>query len=478
MKQLEISATFLSGMYHGKEWPPAPMRLFQAIIAGHNQGRARRIEDAKFGAAMRWLECLPPPSIFACEAISGSTCRRSVPNNDDDIAMSRAVQSRPETPYEKAKRYAFKATSPWFLEGDHMVHYSWEVPEGNESFAEDVKKYASEITILGWGVDMVSSSGAVLASATPRSTVRFTPHSNAGKGRVLRVPCEGSYQSAEVRYSDFISSGWREGGLTFTKTPLKYFQVGYIRDDEQPDQHYQCYHLLEVDGRSSYVRDPREGIAVAAMLRHAINGLLQREGYDDQTIQELLGHGQKGRQVSCLPLPSVGHRHADGMIRRVMLKSSDSSVLSRLNWGLEGCELKYREQPVAMLSPIHASDGVVDRFTSESMVWETVTPVILPGYDQIKKRKRRTEKLIGRSLLQSGITPSQVASIWYRKLPWNHHGYPAGAYQTARYMRYPQYHVKVEFRKAVRGPLALGAGRYFGLGLMVGLEEKRLTVAA
>jgi CRISPR-associated protein Csb2 len=258
----------------------------------------------------------------------------------------------------------------------------------------------------------------------------------------------------------------------------KYQQVESLRDDEQPDQHLQCYNLLELDGRSPYVRDPREGIVVAAMLRHAINGLLQREGFETQTIQELLGHGKKGSQIACLPLPSIGHRHADGMIRRVMLKTTDSFVLDRLGRGLDGCDLRDKEHPVAMLSPIRGSDVVVDRFTCESEVWETVTPVILPGYDQIGNSKRKTEKLISRSILHSGFTPSQVCRIWYRESPWNHHGYPAGTYQTAMYMRYPQYHVRVEFRRPVCGPLILGSGRYFGLGLMVGTEENSLYDAA
>jgi CRISPR-associated protein Csb2 len=205
------------------------------------------------------------------------------------------------------------------------------------------------------------------------------------------------------------------------------------------------------------------------MLRHAINELLQREGYKANVIQDLLGHGEKGSQVVCLPLPSVGHPHADGMIRRVMLKTSEPNILARLDWGLNGYELRSRNFPVAMLSPIDGRDGVVDRFTRESLVWETVTPVILPGYDQVKQKKSKTEKLIGRSLVQSGVNPSQVASIWYQTLPWNHQAYPAGAYQTSQYMRYPQYHVRVQFRKPVGGPLVFGAGRYFGLGLMAGL---------
>ena len=92
---------------------------------------------------------------------------------------------------------------------------------------------------------------------------------------------------------------------------------------------------------------------------------------------------------------------------------------------------------------------------------------MLPGYDRLDERKHKTEKLIGRALAQSGFELSQVRDIWYQMAPWRPHGHRAGAYRVAHYMRYPQYHVRLRFQNAVKGPVVLGVGRYFGLGLMV-----------
>ena len=55
-----ISVTLLDPMFHGRgdrneaEWPPSPMRLFQALINGACIG-GRRL-DASTEAAFGWLE--------------------------------------------------------------------------------------------------------------------------------------------------------------------------------------------------------------------------------------------------------------------------------------------------------------------------------------------------------------------------------------------------------------------------------------
>jgi CRISPR-associated protein Csb2 len=254
--------------------------------------------------------------------------------------------------------------------------------------------------------------------------------------------------------------------LSFTKPPLEYRQVPYRQKREPIERHYTCFQLLTLDGRHRYRRDPRQAIAVAAMLRHAVHEVLQREDHTLSQIQDLMGHGQRHRQMTFLPLPSVGHPQADGLIRRVMLNMPDSAILHRLQWALDGRELQADGNPVAMLSLIEERDTVVERFTGGSHLWETVTPVVLPGYDQRGVSKWKTEKLICRALQQSGFALTEVQDIWYQPAPWHRRGHRAGTYRVADYMRYPQYHVRVRFRNPVKGPVALGAGRYFGLGLM------------
>ena len=131
-----------------------------------------------------------------------------------------------------------------------------------------------------------------------------------------------------------------------------------------------------------------------------------------------------------------------------------------------------------MLSRIQASDGVVNQFTGVGSVWETTIPIVLPGYDHVKRKKARTEKLILRALNQSGFALSNIRDYSFQRLPWHQQGHCAGAYKTAQYMRYPQYHLRVRFAKEIRGPVVLGAGRYLGLGLMSRVWQSHWAEAA
>lgn len=474
MTKLCISILYLSDSYHGAEWPPAPMRLFQALIAGHNQGRARSEPDERFQVAMRWLEQLPPPDIWACEASPGRRCRMFVPNNDDDIAMRQWAKGKPESPLDRAKRYAEKSRQPWLLAGDRSVRYLWDIPIGETASVQVVTECAARITALGWGIDMVVAQGQLLSGETEWPGIRYRPCLNPRTGRMLRVPVAGSHDSTERRYRAFLQSGLRESGLTFTKPPLDYRQISYAWKGEPAESHYACFRLLTLDGRANYRRDARQTVALAAMVRHAVHEVLQQEPDFDAQLRELMGHGDRGGQVALLPMPTVGHQHADGLIRRVMLKVQDAGTLRRLTWALDGRELKADGEPVALLSLIEQWDAVVAQFTQANEWWESVTPVVLPGYDRLNGRKHKTEKLIGRALAQSGFELSQVRDIWYQMAPWQRHGHRAGAYQVADYMRYPQYHVRVCFQQPVKGPVVLGVGRYFGLGLMINTMESKV----
>src|SRR6185312_3320427 len=72
--------------YHGvregaPEWPPAPGRVLQALVAGGARGH--KIPDDLL-AGLEWLERLPPPLITAPHARQGARVSLFVPNNDAD----------------------------------------------------------------------------------------------------------------------------------------------------------------------------------------------------------------------------------------------------------------------------------------------------------------------------------------------------------------------------------------------------------
>jgi CRISPR-associated protein Csb2 len=98
--------------------------------------------------------------------------------------------------------------------------------------------------------------------------------------------------------------------------------------------------------------------------------------------------------------------------------------------------------------------------------------VILPGYADHDPGK--TEVLLRKAIRQVGLSPALAENA---ELEWRRVGFLPGLDLATRYVttdhlkRFPKFHVRVRWRDqsgrpvAVRGPFALGAGRYCGFGL-------------
>jgi CRISPR-associated protein Csb2 len=152
----------------------------------------------------------------------------------------------------------------------------------------------------------------------------------------------------------------------------------------------------------------------------------------------------------------------------------------------------------AVVSPIAASDAMVRRYTEPVSSWATVTPMVLPGYDDPAHYRRRLKngppadeqrKLLGRlderidmlirrAIRQAGL-PDDLAE--HADLEWRKVGFLPGVDLAERYgvpdhLRcLPRLHVRLQWRDRagqairVRGPLCMGGGRFYGLGLFAPL---------
>ena len=95
--QLRITVRFLDGAFHGRgdggepEWPPSPLRLFQAIVAAAATRWSDDSRSIKDATALRWLEQQPPPTIVATRraAIQPRGYRLYVPDNVGDLVAKK-----------------------------------------------------------------------------------------------------------------------------------------------------------------------------------------------------------------------------------------------------------------------------------------------------------------------------------------------------------------------------------------------------
>ena len=449
--------------YHGAEWPPAPLRLFQALAASayRHPSRIDRYRDT-LEALERWS----PPVIYAPRPSPAPAVTSSVPNNDGDLVLDLHAQGKTGEAREKqSKLVTLRERRGRIIED--AVHYVW----GAETTSRQVRALqalADGVTHVGQGTDLAwvqVSSGPKLPAP---SGSRHEPSRLSGNR--LQVPYPGALEALQAFYEAY-RSGISGGDVTGTPRP-EHAESGYASVASLPLRRAATFRLRTLNGDPwSAGRDG--GLAVAAMLRHAIGESAKRAGFDVTAVAELMGHGGPGR-IHAMPLPNVGHYRADGRIRRVMIASTAQTPVdhwSAIRRRLAGEVLSgHQGDPVVSLSP--ETDQITESYTEQAAAtWTTATPVILPGWEH-RRGRPRPHRTVKRLLMYAGIPEEAVAKVTFEPAgrlagTARAHDYPAPRHLG----RYPRTHLTIQFQDRVRGPLFLGAGVGVGLGLLLPCER-------
>jgi CRISPR-associated protein Csb2 len=403
-----------------------------------------------------------------------SRCVYFVPNNDGDDV------------FERQDRLTGKMVQPHRLLDGEMIHYIWPVHEERDhsaaAHAAVLCKEARHILALGWGIDQATGDGRILndAEVAALSGRQWRPWKSSGGGnRTWRTPRDGCLEDLEQTYNSFTRR--LEGSSYRPRQRVSRFDVvRYITSTTLPPRFYAVFELPE----DIAFRQERAN-EVAAMLRSLACNCARADTHEFPGGSEtyVAGHvteknGDTPLRFSYLPLPTIGHEHSDGMIRRLLIAEPHGGDGSHARWARE----RLRNQPLRdhngkergiLLDPWRsASNAVVDRYVGEGRDWSTVTPVILPGFDDGKHAK--AEKLLLRSIGQAGLPLDGIADLMLRKAPfWDASQHPRH-YHRPHYLRHlPAWHVRFGFREPVPGPMALGAGRHCGLGILAHASREK-----
>lgn len=489
-RSLCISVTFLQPVYHGRtdggrsgEWPPSPMRLFQALTAAAFGGCAPRADAKEYRSALGWLEQRKPPEIIAVAARRGTPCTLFVPNNDSDLLARAWAKGRtPLKGFSELK--TAKVMRPHHLDEPAQVHFLWEIDDESEpAEAPALCCLARRVVALGWGTDLVACDGLIIeqGQASRLCGERWKTAGGEPHGAGARpVPKPGSLHDLEQRHGAFLES--MDGGVYVKPPPFTAFRrVVYRRASDTPSRPVAAFALRPIDGRAQWRAFRQErAVCVAAMVRHVTWEAAKKDlgGWRTQQWAEqfVAGHGHNGPdrkpRFSYIPLPSIAHAHADGMIRRVLIVEPPDGDGRAAEWAslrLNGMVLREEgtNREVCLLEAVDPRDLVFRSYMAEeqpAMEWSTITPVILPGYDDGNPDKRA--RLLRRCLAQAGYDAAAVELLEARCTPFN----PAS--EPTRLLKRPQYlgglpacHVHLRFRSPTSGPIALGAGRHCGLGV-------------
>lgn len=474
---LLLTIRFHEPRYHGSgAWPPAPMRLFQALVAGAAQGARLPDEDR---AALEWLERLSPPEIVAPPVTSGHRYINYVPNNDADAGKD---------PTQAPK--AAKTILPHLFETNVPVYYLW-TPVEDCLELRQLCQLAERLHHLGRGVDAAWCEAQLLPEDATRATVagQGVHHRPSGNsGTMQAVPVHGSLRSLERRFALNRRKFRKLGGKgAFSQPPKPLLRE--ISYDAPPDR--VLYEIL--DGRQRFVQvSPRNALTLTSTLLNGARARLAREFADrTETFDRLIiGRGadadDKLLRIRLIPLPSIGSEHVDRNIRRVLLEIPQDCPIRRdtVLWAFDG--LAWHDADGVVLGSLVCTDDeqMLSNYKRErkSLVWQTEIPAALgtgrrwlgkgdtkPGTERLTEEGKAISA-VHQALRHAGIDV-QPTGIEVQREPFSARGTLCNDVESGRFDKHVLWHVRLRFERPLSGPLVIGNGRYTGLGVMSPVEE-------
>jgi CRISPR-associated protein Csb2 len=449
-----------------------------------------------------------------------------VPNNAGDLMVAAWARGNPDASMAEHRtekdvrptRFAGPDGRPLASNPDFLpVHFDWPLtPEqyaAGEAHRETLRAAARSITHLGWGVDQAVGHAELLPGDPPGdpASERWRPEP-AGGGTPLRVPRAGTLAELRRKHADFL--GRLRHGSFDPVPPLPesaFAVVGYRRATDPAGRPWVAFRIVSVDpdDPKNPAFDPsRKCRDVAAWVRSATARVCQEwpdmasfiHGHDADG-SPLKGDAADSRFMY-LPLPTINPAlNRVESIRRVLIAGPPGAE-DRIDWvrrRLPGQVLTTDppdRREIGLLTEHTGNPWVLEQYTGSGRVWSTVTPVVLPGYDDpdhLRRRLRdngdaavqrrllaqlngRIEGLLRKALRQAGLA-DEVATA--AVLDWRSVGFRPGVDPARHYLRpenlgaFPAYHVRVRFATPIPGPLVVGAGRYRGFGLFA-IEDERI----
>lgn len=388
------------------EWPPAPDRVFQALVA----------TAAETGRSLTVLAALEhAPSICASEAWITEAPLRYVPDNF----------RRSNTYHQGAARYL-----PSVLPHQPVVTYLWhDIPE---QIIQEIASIAQKITHLGRAsslvrAQVVSPEGfEPIWIPDPEGPYQLrTPH--AGRLQALQ-----QVYSAGVRSPPAQTASYRRSDVYYPN--VRWAELMYLRP------------IRQLDGQK------------AVRWSEALRGAIMASIAED--IPPLVSGHASERHIAWAAIPDVGHKYAQGGLLGLgcWLPADISLSECGLLW-----EHLNQIQEVNGIQLVHDKDGLrglqYSTWANPSCQWGSVTPIAL---DRWPKKHYPAEQIIVESLHRMGL-PTPL-SVECSNLSAFIGACPTNRYHTRKQNRQLT-HAVIRWDKPVAGPLLIGAERFFGGGL-------------
>ena len=559
---LAIEVQLLTGHYAATqhndrsraEWPPHPARLFSALVAALHD---REPVDPAEREALLWLEQQPAPHLDVDTEVDEFVGRREVrsvfvPVNDitlvgdpeaevrkareklaeleepkqtndvkaqvkkarkalenEEKKLAKFLESQQVAPTNPSKEDLKRAASllperrnrqertfPVVVPARSSFAFLWPEAEPAEHL-EALHRLCDRVTRLGHSSSLV---GCIIVERLIEPTL--VPHKTGE--HALRVVGPGQLERLEEAYKRHQAVEPR----VLPARPQRYGEPIGEDDSQRPRSVFTDEWIVfeRIGGQRPLAS---RGIDLAISLRRALIEIHARENLP----AVLSGHDAKGERASqphlaFVPLPWVGHEHADGSVQGIALimpraiAPEERTALMRL---LAKWESKRGDKdddyavelgtPSDLGHPLHVRFRRVEmpnkaalntaRWCKPSRRFVTATPIALdrhPG--NLRSNVERTahkaaaeaETSIADACERIGLPRPSVSVSLAPLLPGAQHVRQFAPWppQPGRARR-ARVHAEIEFSEKVCGPVLLGAGRYFGFGLCLPVVDRNAS---
>ncbi len=465
---LALRVTYLTGRVYSAifedgdeklepEWPPHPSRLFSALVSAWGEGGA----EEELRPALAWIEEQPAPRIYAGKHSPRKLVQAFVPVNDS--------RTLPEDRPRKPRTFP----SAWLSHPD--VYFVWEAEPPHETAAA-LDRILRRTSALGHSSSLVAVE---IADQLPVAGVTVW-NPGAAEGARMRVAYPGRLRDLEERYQRFQKDPVKTNRPPPGRT-TRYATAAAPRPPCVQGIFDQMIVLRRDDGPRGSLRST---LSVLTALRGAIQKLAP-----DPVPECLSGHApgstaenparSERPHIALAPLPFIGSPHATGDILGVaVLVPKTLSDFERAEcWKVIGSinelQMPWGHWTVSLADAEERRHSLETRtWTRPHTVWSTVTPFVFDRYPK-DPFGEEAEEVVRVAFGRIGLPAPCEIDLHYN--PW-HPGvpkaglFPAAAARPGKPQRY-HCHVRVRFEEPIAGPVAAGAGRYYGYGFFAPLFE-------
>lgn len=457
-------------------WPPHPRRLFGALVAAAGAREAAGDAEAdQLWQRLRELAAAPSPQVWASpvEATEAHTWTDYPPSNA--VFNNNALTGRGLIAREVA---AGVSRHQWVPQQSRVV-FSWPV-ETDAAGRRQFERLARGVGYLGRSPSRCQITVTDEATATEAAAGLQRWRADSEGERLLQVPTAGAVERLQRAYQ------W--GG----PAELAYAYAGYTTHRPANGQPLESGPWDAQLVTWQLPPHQRPSLLVTARLTGALRAraldAARQTGADADVCELISGHTAEGAvstrpHIAWLPLADVGHRFASGTILGL------AAALPRPDDGDQGWSRAQLAAATGVLSTIgELADGDVAlqllaegaperpwalrsrRWTGAARRWTTVTPMALPGRQDLGRVTRAVRKscqLAGYPRPDAVVQPRHPATDGAPPMRGGDTAKTRGGQPAAPAV----VDVILTFPEPVEGPVVLGPLRYFGIGLFAPADQ-------